>query len=288
MAWKKRKNSRRRRRFSYRFKLLCIGAAGVAALGVGIGIAAALLTGTDSPQAGPVSAASAKPEPDPGIIVAIDPGHGGTDLGAEGYLTESDVTAWTAEALYQLLEEDERFTPVLTKEYEDYASVDDRAQAVNAMEAELLISIHCNSDSSDASSGFECYALPPSWEGHEESVRLAQSIVSAVSGSTDLRIRGENGIRYMYFSAAGDRQVADFSDQTVYGAETFGLLDRVDCPAVLIEQFFVTSSEDNRLFGSQKGCAKLAQCYYDGICDFLGLDEEEEVSENQSEGASEE
>lgn len=273
MAWKKRKNSRRRRRFSYRFKLLCIGAAGVAALGVGIGIAAALLTGTDSPQAGPVSAASAEPEPDPGIIVAIDPGHGGTDLGAEGYCTESEITAWTAQALYDLLEADERFTPVLTKDYDDYASVDDRAQAVNEMEAELLVSIHCNSDVYDSSSGFECYALPPSWEGHAESVSLAQSIVSAVSGSTSLRIRGENGVRYMYFSASGDRQVADFSDQTAYGAETFGLLDRVDCPAVLIEQFFVTSSEDNRNFGSESGCAELAQCYYEGICSYLGLDD---------------
>ena len=127
MAWKKRKNSRRRRRFSYRFKLLCIGAAGVAAPGVGIGIAAALPTSTDSPQAGPVSAASAKTETDPSILVAIDPGHGGTDFGAEGYCTESEITAWTAQALYDLLEADERFTPVLTKDYDDYASVDDRA-----------------------------------------------------------------------------------------------------------------------------------------------------------------
>ena len=46
------------------------------------------------------------------------------------------------------------------------------------MEAELLVSIHCNSDVYDSSSGFECYALPPSWEGHAESVSLAQAIVS--------------------------------------------------------------------------------------------------------------
>lgn len=282
MAWKKRKNSRRRRRFSRRFKLLCIGAAGVAALG--IGIAAALLTrNAEGVPADNPSDAESEPDADPGIIVAVDPGHGGTDLGAEGYCTESEITAWTAEALFDLLEADERFTPVLTKEYDEYASVDDRAQAVNRMGAELLVSIHCNSDVYDSSSGFECYALPPSWDGHAESAALAQAIVGAVSRSTDLRIRGENGVRYMYFSAAGDRQVAEFSDQTAYGAETFGLLDRVNCPAVLIEQFFVTSSEDNRNFGNKAGCAELAACYYEGICSYLGL---ESGTEEQPTGAA--
>ena len=99
---------------------------------LGIGIAAALLTrNAEGVPADNPSDVESEPDADPGIIVAVDPGHGGTDLGAEGYCTESEITAWTAEALFDLLEADERFTPVLTKEYDEYASVDDRAQAAN-------------------------------------------------------------------------------------------------------------------------------------------------------------
>ena len=81
----------------------------------------------------------------------------------------------------------------------------------------------------------------PAGRGHAESVSLAQAIVQAVSDSTSLRIRGENGVRYMYFSASVTGRSPTFPTRPPYGAETFGLLDRVDCPAVLIEQFFVTS-----------------------------------------------
>lgn len=273
-----RQNRKTRRRFSRRFKLLCGGAAAALALAAGVGLA--IYTASRPPSV--PSAASVPPEAadaeEEGIVVAIDPGHGGSDQGASGLVDESEITAWTAQALYALLEADGRFAPVLTKDYGDAASVDDRAEAAGLAGAELLVSIHCNSDASPDSSGFECYALPPGWDGHEESAALGVCVAAAVEAGTDLRIRGENGVRYMYFSPAGERRVAEYSDQSAYGAETFGLLDRVGCPGVLIEQFFVTSSSDAARYGSQEGCARLARCYYEAICSYLRLDGEDTAS----------
>lgn len=207
----------------------------------------------------------------PSTVIALDAGHGGSDVGAGGFCTEADVNQAVIEALNTLLEKDPRFTVVLTHAAGEYAGIPDRAKTANDAGAALFLSAHCNSDNTNAdSNGFECYAEPPFTPNHEASVRLAQSIVAAVQGTLDLRIRGTSGVRYMYYHG-DDRQVAEYGDNKEYSHVTFGVLNQTDCPAVLIEQFFVTNRADAANYGTADGCAALARCYYEGICGYLDL-----------------
>ena len=152
----------------------------------------------------------------------------------------------------------------------------ERAAAANSAGASLLLSVHGNSDpySSD-SYGLECYPQPPGRTHHEDSLRFAHLIADKF-GAAGQRLRGNAGVRYIYY--AGDdesgyeKQVVEESDSTVYSEQTFGLLEKTDCPAVLVEQCFVTSEADVAAWGTDDGCRRAARLYYEAICEYFGTE----------------
>lgn len=75
----------------------------------------------------------------PPYRIAIDAGHGGSDPGAQGIVTEKEMTAATAEALRGWLEADPNFIPLQTREsYDATAKPAERAAAANALSPDLL------------------------------------------------------------------------------------------------------------------------------------------------------
>lgn len=210
----------------------------------------------------------------PPYIVALDAGHGGNDVGAEGVIRETELTEKTVEYLYQLLADNGNFTPVLCRELGQGASIDDRvAQAADAGAA-LLLSVHGNSDPTYNSSGFECFPKPPGRAYHDESLLfagyLAEEMIAAGSG-----FRGENGVRYLYFIQQADgsyeRAYREVSDHSTYSDLSLGIVERATCPAVLAEQCYVTNQSDVQAFGTDAGCQKAAECYYRAICRYFGV-----------------
>lgn len=148
----------------------------------------------------------------------------------------------------------------------------ERAAVANAAGAELLLSIHCNSDPYYNSSGFECYPSTPALPYNADALRFAALVAQgfAENGAT---LRGENGIRYLYFHGDNDeRLVYESSDTTVREDPTFGVIQYSECPALLVEEFFLTSTEDVARFGGDEGCQMAAGIYYKAICEYFGLE----------------
>lgn len=237
-----------------------------------------------SPAAEPESQAevpvAAKPAaaPDPALpVVAIDPGHGGVDRGSEGPgFGEYEMTWNTANALADLLEADGRFTPYLTITEEESQNPDvarikpsERAQRANAQGAQLLLSIHGNSDSAASTSGYECYPIPPGSANHDESLRFAQCLTQGF-GALGQRLRGADGVRYIYYGDDNEKLLYD--DESVHDDPTFGVLEYAQCPAVLSEQCFITNSADVDLLADEDGCQRAAQIYYEAICSWFNLE----------------
>ncbi len=237
-----------------------------------------------SPAAEPESQAevpvAAKPAaaPDPALpVVAIDPGHGGVDRGSEGPgFGEYEMTWNTANALADLLEADGRFTPYLTITEEESQNPDvarikpsERAQRAAAQGAQLLLSIHGNSDSAASTSGYECYPIPPGSANHDESLRFAQYLTQGF-GALGQRLRGADGVRYIYYGDDNEKLLYD--DESVHDDPTFGVLEYAQCPAVLSEQCFITNSADVDLLADEDGCQRAAQIYYEAICSWFNLE----------------
>ncbi len=65
----------------------------------------------------------------------------------------------TVQLLYDMLADNELFTPVLTRPMGEGATIGQRAQAANDAGAHLLLSVHGNSDNIYGTYGFECFPV---------------------------------------------------------------------------------------------------------------------------------
>lgn len=205
----------------------------------------------------------------PPYVIAIDPGHGGMDTGAQAIVEEYEVIDATSAYLYQLLENDPDFIPILTRTDTDPES-SARAETANNACASLLISIHANSDSHRSSKGFECFPQPPGRAYHSQSLHFAQLIVEQMraAGHTIRGDENKTGIKYAYYY--GDtKKIVDSADSKVRSRKSFGILEKTNCPAVLAEQCFITNYSDVENWATDAGCHKAAQLYYAAIKQFF-------------------
>ncbi len=279
----RRARARRRRQRLQRFVmafavLLVLGAAvllparGGRAAGFGpghTGPAGAVPAGVD--EAVPAADAAAGTG-ETGIVVYIDPGHGGIDAGAQGLgFTEAEMTWQTANAVMDLLAADDRFDPHLTKTLDETCKPSERAAAARASGAALVLSIHGNSDPVYGSGGFECYPAPPGRAYNAESLRFARLLAEGFSDA-GADLRGADGVRYLYYDANDEKIVYESYDTTVRDLPGFTLLEQAGCPAVLAEQCFITNENDVAAFAGDAGCKAAAKLYYAAICEYFGLE----------------
>ncbi len=202
--------------------------------------------------------------------IAIDAGHGGMDTGAGGIIEEVYVTEKTADYLFDYLKSDPHYNPIKTRENGEDLSNTDRAQNAMNANSHLLISIHANKDSHSSSFGFECYAIPPGRDLHEESLLFAQNIAARMQEAGN-RLRGETGVRYMYY-INHNKKIVDSTDEQIRDNQSFGILEKASCPAVLVEQCFLSNHSDVDSWASDEGCKKSAFAYYLAICDYFGTE----------------
>lgn len=95
-------------------------------------------------HAAPVNSHAAAVAPMP--VVVIDPGHGGIDAGAHGVkgAVEKTIVFDFASELKRLLENTHRYKIVMTRDSDEYVSLEDRVQIARDANAALMISIHAD------------------------------------------------------------------------------------------------------------------------------------------------
>lgn len=205
-----------------------------------------------------------------GIVIAIDPGHGGGDIGAIGIVREVTINETTARYLQELLRDDPQYYPALCRSYGQGATLEQRGRRAERAGASLLISIHANASLSGSSGGFECYPAPPGRANHADSLAFAYDIVEEIA-ATGMTMRGENGVRYLYYEN-GEKVFRESSDTSIYDLHSLAMVENKDYPAVLVEQCFIDYQRDVDLLGTDEGCRLAAACYYRAICRYFGTE----------------
>ena len=93
--------------------------------------------------------------------IALDAGHGGWDVGAEGIIQEVELTERTVAELDALLKEDGRFRIILSREAGEGMEISDRNAKFQKKKPDLMLSVHGNANDNKGANGFECYPSPP-------------------------------------------------------------------------------------------------------------------------------
>lgn len=183
-------------------------------------------------------------------VIAIDPGHGGTDPGAIGpcKIQEKKVTLDIALRVKKLLEQ--AGAKVYMTRFNDrdvcapYASavdeLDARAMIGNKHKADIFLDIHANSFQDPKVGGTATYYYQKSIYDQ----LLAQSLQNSVITTGCLNDRGI--------------QTANFF-----------VLKHTDMPAALIELAFISNPTEEKLLNSPNFQQKLAQGILNGLDDFF-------------------
>jgi N-acetylmuramoyl-L-alanine amidase len=190
------------------------------------------------------------------LRIAIDPGHGGIDRGASGGKTgvhEDDLNLAVAQLLakkFMLAGSD----VLLTR---DSAEVDygedgntykrkdmnHRAKVVQEQDPHVVVSIHMNTYPNAKLSGAQTFYD----KGSEEGQKLAQSIQQALRDG----LPGKN-------------------TREIKPGDYF-VLKMVEKPSALVECGFLSNAEEEKKLSDPEYQQKIADCIYQGICNYLGV-----------------
>lgn len=106
--------------------------------------------------------------------IVIDPGHGGKDYGAPGYLKgvhERDIVLKLANKLSQKIERELKCETILTRTSNKFLTLEERTAFANIKKADLFISLHTNASRNRKAYGIETYFLNLATD--DESIMLA-------------------------------------------------------------------------------------------------------------------
>ena len=184
-----------------------------------------------------------KSTPLKGLKIAIDAGHGGTELGAIGGLNdnEKDVNLEISKILKEKLETNGA-NVIMTREDDSFVGLNDRVEIANKNNAQIFISIHNNALPDSAahlkSTGSETYYF------YQQSKELAKDVVEALAKETGFK---NNGAK----------------------AQSFAVVRNTNCPAILVEVGYIINPEDNAKLIDKDYQNKIAEAILHGLENYL-------------------
>lgn len=224
------------------------------------------------------------------FVVVVDAGHGGNDHGAiENGVNEKDVNLAVALKLENLIKKKLKDTDVvLTRDDDTFISLQKRADIANKAQADLFVSIHCNSvDRSNKNRanvvGATTYVLGHHKDGENLAVAQRENKVAELDADDSAHFANfdpssdeshiifemtqkknfQNSIR---FAADVQREMASLG-RVSRGVQQAGfwVLWSTAAPAALVELDFICNPEQAKFLSSKEGQEKLAEAIFNAV-----------------------
>jgi len=164
-------------------------------------------------------------------IIVIDAGHGGKDHGAK---FENHIEKDIAEAIskkIQALDNSEDIEITLLRDTDEFKTLQERVDAINNLNADLVISLHVNQNSNNSVTGIEAFVSEDNAK-FDVSKTHAAELLSSLSTET-LKSRGVK-------------------------LAPFFILKKSNSPAVTLELGFLSNANDRNYITSEYGQNEIA------------------------------
>ena len=221
--------------------------------------------------------------------IVIDAGHGGKDTGALGSLTnEKAINLSVALKLGAYIEENLPDVKVVyTRKTDKFIELSERAAIANRNNADVFISIHCNStDGTTTANGAETYVMGES--KNEANLNVAKKENAAI-------LLEDNTDAYENFDPNSTEAYIIFSlTQSLYQTQSLNLADKVQkqftnkvgrhnrgvqqagflvlwktsMPSILVELGFINNTKEEQFLNSEKGQIQMALALYRAFAEY--------------------
>lgn len=207
-------------------------------------------------------------------VVAIDPGHGGQDVGAVGKngVSEQAINLAVAQNLQKLLKM-RRGAPVVMTRDADYAVTPaQRLEAVTRGQADVLLSLHAQAGFSPEAQGIMLFIAPDT---------VVPAATDAAAGDASAAVPAVNASRQLAemlheaFAAAGYR-IAPVQERALLP------LGQGNLPRVLVEMGYLTNVGDLARLRDPAQQQVLAQVLFNGLETFQKKFQDLQESSNES------
>lgn len=227
------------------------------------------------------------------LVVAIDPGHGGKDVGAVGAsgVMEKDLTLAVAKELKRQIDAQPGMRAVLTRDGDYFVSLTKRPQIARELNADVFLSLHADSYKDRKISGAAFYVT----SNKGASSHLAK-FVAAHSNSSDHHLldgvewwnrQQANSIGQAAMSSSiddsqklgyqlkqGFKQAGVRLQHAQVQSANFMVLKNIDMPSVLVEMGFISNPEQDQLLQHSTYQARLASSLVSGLVKFVEVQPE--------------
>ncbi len=223
------------------------------------------------------------------FVVVLDAGHGGHDPGnlGNGYL-EKNIALNIVLGVGEILEKNPNIKVIYTRKDDTFVDLYKRGEIANKADADLFVSVHCDSHSSDAH-GAGTFVL--GLHANKQNFEIAKKENSVIY------LEDNYETRYAAYDINSPESIIgltimqeEFLDQSILLAKMMqdnftGKLNRNDrkvkqagfivlhqtfMPSILVETGFLTNKEEGAYLNSKKGQSEMAAAIAEAILKYKG------------------
>ena len=216
--------------------------------------------------------------------IIIDPGHGGKDYGAPGYIKgvhEKNIVLSIAKRLAKEVKEKIGCEVIMTRSKDEYLTLEERTALANTHNADLFISIHTNAARDQRAYGIETYFLNLATD--EESILVAarenatskknisdiQTILNELMQNA--KIYESSKLANMVQDTLVDHLKSQYSNIKSKGVKQapFYVLLGAQMPSILIETSFISNAKECKRLSSDSYQEHLCEGIVKGIQKYI-------------------
>jgi len=217
------------------------------------------------------------------IVIAVDAGHGGQDVGAKGYsgTYEKNITLATARELARQINAEPGMKAVLTRDGDFFVPLAERYRKAREAKADLFISVHCDAEPGHDATGSSVWVLSQRGVTSQAAKWLADRENAAdLIGGVSLSDKDDTLASVLLdLSQSATMKASEDAAERVHQAlrdigrthkahperANFVVLRSPDVPSMLVETAFITNAEEERHLNDGSYRSRLAAAVLGGV-----------------------
>ncbi len=219
------------------------------------------------------------------LVIAIDAGHGGKDVGAIGHnkVQEKIATLKMAKELKRLIDLQPGMRAILTRDKDVFIPLHERVKIAKSQDADMFISIHADAFHDHSVRGGSVYVLS---RGGASSVMAKLLAKSENASLQDVKLKGRDedvafalsdltreanirASRKLAHTVLNEMQKKVKMHKHSVQSAKFAVLKSIDMPSLLIETAFISNAHEARNLMSKTFQTKMASAITGGLAKFV-------------------